>query len=118
MPYYFSRSERMNDVGAALVGTMDIVSGLVVYFSLGFSFSSNSFVLFLCLFYFCLGIWSLATNFLRRNYYDWKGYIDVINALCLIFIFSGITHSIFRILGMVIIAKGILSLFLITTKEH
>ena len=118
MPYYLTREERWNDLASALVGFLDIIVGLLVYLSRGFDFASNPVILFLSFFYFCLGIWTLGVNIKRGNYLEWKGFVDVVSAVCLFLIFSGSVHEFFGVTGIVIVIKGILGLFLITTSEH
>jgi hypothetical protein len=116
-PYYFVKSGRGNNLASALIGVLDVVAGLIVYLSLTWDFTSNSIILFLSFFYFCLGIWSLSTNMLKKNYFDWRGMVDVINAVCLVLVFSGSVFDVFKFFGVVITFKGILGLFLITTSE-
>jgi hypothetical protein len=116
MPYYFTKGGG-NHVAVTLIGIVDIISGIIVFFSNSWHLASNSFVAFLTFFYFCLGIWSLTTNLIRRNFFDWRGIIDIISAVCLLLIFYGSVYEIFGILGIIIIIKGLLGIFLITTKE-
>jgi len=49
---------------------------------------------------------------------EWKGVIDVITAVSLFLIFSGNVYEFFGMLGIFIVIKGILGLFLITTSQH
>jgi uncharacterized membrane protein len=72
--------------------------------------------MFLSFFYFCLGIWSLSKNFLRKNFLDWRGVVDVISAAVLLLIFSG--NNGLSILGIIIVIKGIIGLFLVSTEEY
>jgi uncharacterized membrane protein HdeD (DUF308 family) len=116
MPYYFTKGEG-NDVAVTLIGIIDIISGIIIFFSRTLNLTSNSIIAFLTFFYFCLGIWSLATNAIRRNFLDWRGMVDIMSAICLILIFYGSYYEIFRILGTMIVIKGILGIFLMTTKE-
>jgi succinate dehydrogenase hydrophobic anchor subunit len=118
MPYYFVKSGRGNNLAAALVGVLDMIAGLVIYLSLTWDFAFNSIILFLSFFYFCLGIWSLLTNLLKKNYFDWRGMIDIVNATCLVLIFSGSVFDVFKFFGVVVALKGVLGLFLITTSER
>ena len=115
--YYFSNIEEVNDLICSIIGVLDVISGTIVYLSLGFTLSSNIFIGFLSFLYFCLGVWSLVVNFSRKNYLDWRGFIDLINAFSLTSIFFGNVYPAFKVLGIIIIMKGIISLFLITTKE-
>lgn len=116
MPYYFTKGEG-NNVALVLIGIIDIIAGIIVFLSGSWNFTSNSFIAFLTFFYFSLGIWSIATNAIRRNFFDWRGFIDMIGAVCLLLIFYGSVYEIFGILGIIIAIKGILGIFLITTKE-
>ena len=116
MRYYFTKG-RGNDVAIALIGILDVISGIIVYFSRSWNIASNSIVAFLVFFYFCLGIWSLVTNFIRRNYCDWRGIVDIITAVSLILIYYGNVYGIFSVIGILIAIKGIMGMFLITTKE-
>ena len=116
MPYHFTKGES-NDVIAGLIGVIDIITGILVYLSQSWSLISNPVIMFLTFFYSCLGIWSLATNVMRRNFFDWRGVVDIISAISLISIFNGNVYSIFGILGIIIAIKGIMGIFLITTKE-
>jgi len=118
MPYYLTRLERWNDLTSGLVGVLDIIVGLLIYFSRSYDFASNPFILFLSFFYFCLAIWTLGINLKKKNYLEWKGIIDIVSAVCLYLVFSGNIYEIFGAIGIVIIIKGILGLFLITTSEH
>jgi len=118
MSYYLTREERWNDVFSVIIGFLDVLAGLLVYLSRNYNFASNSFILFLSLFYISLGIWALGINIKRKNYLEWKGVIDIISAVSLFLIFSGSVNEFFGAIGIVIIIKGILGLFLITTAEH
>jgi len=117
MPYYFTKG-RSNDLAVTLIGIFDVISGIIIYFSRSWSLSSNTIIAFFMFFYFCLGIWSLVTNFIKRKYYDWRGIIDIINAVSLSLIYFGDIYGIFRIIGIVVAIKGIIGIFLITTKEQ
>jgi len=116
MPYHFTKGGG-NHVAAAFIGILDIIAGIIIFFSSSWNLTSKSFVAFLTFFYFCLGIWSLTTNIIRRNFFDWRGIIDIISAVCLLSIFYGSVYEIFGILGIIIVIKGIIGMFLITTKE-
>ena len=118
MSYYLTKEERWNDLASALVGVLDIIIGALIYLSRNYNFASNPVIIFLSLFYFCLAIWTLGINIKRKNYLEWKGIIDTVSAVCLFLIFSGSVFEVFRAIGIVIIIKGILGLFLITTTEH
>ena len=118
MPYYLTREERWNDLASALVGVLDIIAGALIYLSRNYDFGSNLAILFLSFFYFCLAIWTLGINIKRKNYLEWKGIIDIISAVCLFLVFSGSVYEFFGAIGIVIVIKGILGLFLITTSEH
>jgi len=117
MPYYFTKHSDMNEVGTGFVGILDIITGLIVHYSLSFSFSNFSIVIFLSFFYLSLGIWSVITNVLKGNYYDWRGVVDVINGVSLFSVYSGNVFDLFRLFGIMIIIKGGLSLFLITGRK-
>jgi uncharacterized membrane protein HdeD (DUF308 family) len=116
MPYYFTKGGG-NHVAIVLIGIFDIIAGIIIFFSRTWNVTSNSTIAFLTFFYFCLGIWSLATNAIRRNFFDWRGIVDIVSAVCLLLIFYGSVYEIFGLLGIIIAIKGILGMFLITTKE-
>jgi len=118
MSYYLTREERWNDVVSGLVGILDIIVGLLIYFSGSYNFGSNPVIILLSLFYFTLAVWTLGINIKRKNYLEWKGVIDVITAVSLFLIFSGNVYEFFGMLGIFIVIKGILGLFLITTSQH
>ena len=118
MSYYLTREESWNDVFSVIIGFLDVLTGLLVYLSRNYNFGSNPVIVFLSLFYFCLAIWTLGINIKRKNYLEWKGIIDVVSAVSLFLIFSGSVYEFFGAIGIVIIIKGILGLFLITTAEH
>jgi len=117
MPYYFSKLQEANDVAIAVVGIIDIIVGIILYFSSSWALASIKYILALAFFYLCLGIWSLATNALRENFFDWRGIIDLVSAFCLASIYFDSIYSIFWLLGIIIVLKGIWSIFLMTTKE-
>ncbi|MDI6826557.1 MAG: hypothetical protein QMD36_05255 [Candidatus Aenigmarchaeota archaeon] len=117
MPYYFTEGEG-NNVAVVLIGMVDIIAGIIIFFSRSWHLSSNSVVAFLTFFYFCLGVWSLATNMIRKNFFDWRGVVDIMSAVCLLLIFYGSVYGIFGVLGIIIVIKGILGIFLMTTKEY
>lgn len=117
MPYYFTKFQEANDVAAAVIGIIDIVAGIIIYFSGSWIFISIKYILAFSFFYLCFGIWSIATNELRKNYYDWRGIIDLVSAFCLASIFFGNIYNIFWLLGIIIALKGIWSIFLMTTRE-
>jgi len=116
MPYYFTKGGG-NHVAIVLIGILDIIAGIIIFFSSSWHLTSNSVIAFLTFFYFCLGIWSLAINIMRKNFFDWRGIIDIISAVSLLLIYYGSVYEIFGILGIVIVIKGLLGMFLITTKE-
>ncbi|MCX6821582.1 MAG: hypothetical protein NTW30_02265 [Candidatus Aenigmarchaeota archaeon] len=116
MSYHFTKG-RSNDLVISLIGLIDIISGIVIYVSRNFNLTSNSSVSMLMFFYFFLGIWSLARSFRRRKYFDWRAIIDIINAVCMTLIYYGNVYEIFQIIGAIIAIKGIIGIFLITTKE-
>jgi len=118
MSYYLTREERWNNLVSALVGVSDIIAGVLIYSSRSFNFALNPAIIFLSLFYFCLGIWTLGINIKIRNYLEWKGMVDIITAVCLFLIYSGSVSGVFGAIGIVIVIKGILGLFLVTTTEH
>jgi len=118
MSYYLTKDERMNNTFSALVGVVDIIAGVLIYLSRSYDFTSNSAIVFLSFFYFCLGIWTLGINIKRKNYLEWKGIIDIVSAVCLFLIFSGSVYEFFGAIGIVIVIKGILGLFLVTTREY
>lgn len=117
MPYHFTREEHWNDVGTGFIGVLDIITGLIVYFSRSYSFTSLLPILFFSFFYIIIGVWSVFTNVLKGNYLDWRGYVDIINTVCLFSIYLGNVFDVFWLLGIMIIGKGGLSLFLITTRQ-
>ena len=118
MSYYLTREERWDDLASGLVGVLDIIAGILIYSSRSFNFTSNPIIILLSLFYFCLGIWTLGINIQRKNYLEWKGIIDIANAVVLFLVFSGSVFGAFEAIGIVIVIKGILGLILVTTSEH
>jgi len=114
MPYYFIKLRNLNDIFTAIVGLLDIISGLIVYYSFRFSFTSFLPIIFLTFFYLTLGIWSVYVNLTKGNYLDWRGIVDVINGICLFSIYSGNLFDLLKSLGIIIMIKGGLTLFLIT----
>jgi hypothetical protein len=116
MPYYFTKG-RGNDIAILLIGVIDVISGIIIYFSKNLKLASTSTIAFLMFFYFCLGMWSLAGNFRRRKYYDWRGVVDIINAITFTLIYYGNVYGIFQLIGVIVAIKGLLGVFLITTKE-
>ena len=117
MPYRFSKIHEANDVAVAVVGIIDIITGILIYFSSSWALASIKYILALSFFYLCLGIWSLITNTLRKNFFDWRGMIDLVSAFCLASIYFGNTYGAFWLLGIIIALKGIWSIFLMTTRE-
>jgi hypothetical protein len=117
MPYPFTRHEHWNDVGTGIIGVLDIIAGLIIYFGRSFSFTSFHPILFLSFFYLTVGTWSIFKNVLRKNYFDWRGWVDIINTFCLFSVYSGSVFEIFWLLGIIIMVKGGMSLFLITTRQ-
>jgi len=118
MSYYLTREERWNDLASALIGVLDIIAGVLIYLSRNYDFGSNPIMILLSLFYFALAVWTLGINIKRKNYLEWKGIIDIVTAVSLFLIFSGGVYEFFGAIGIVIVIKGILGLFLITTSEH
>jgi len=116
MVYYFTKGKG-NDLAVALIGVIDIITGIIIYFSKNLRVSSSGTISFLMFFYFCLGIWSLAGNFHRKKFFDWRGIIDIINAISLTLIYYGNIIGIFQIIGIPVVLKGIIGIFLVTTKE-
>ena len=118
MPYILSKDPRENNLFSGIIGFLDIIAGVLVYLSRSYDFSSNMLVMILSFIYFCVGLWSLITNILRKNYIDWKGIIDMISAISLFLVFSGSVYGIFEILGIIILLKGVIGLLLIMTTEY
>jgi hypothetical protein len=116
MPYPLTKDPRDNNAFSIFIGILDIITGIIVYLSQNYTLNSNSLIMFLSFFYFCLGIWSLSKNFLRKKFLDWKGIVDIVSAVVLLLIFSG--NNGLSILGVVIAIKGIIGLFLISTEEY
>jgi hypothetical protein len=100
----------MNNVGTGIVGFFDIITGLIIYYN--FNFSA---LIILSFFYIILGIWSIYVNYTKGNRFDWRGIVDVINGLTLFSIYSGNIFSFFNLLAILIAAKGLLVIFLITS---
>ena len=117
MPYYFSKTEEVNNVAVGIIGIIDIIAGIIVYFSGSWELASVKYILAFALFYLCLGIWSLATNAFKKNFFDWRGVIDLVSSFCLASIYFGDIYSIFWLLGIIIALKGFWSFFLMTTRE-
>jgi hypothetical protein len=118
MSYYLTREQRWNDLASGLVGFLDIIAGVLIYLSRNYDFGSNPTIIFLSFFYFTLAIWTLGINIKRKKYLEWKGIIDMVSAVCLFLVFSGNVFEAFGAIGIVIVIKGVLGLFLITTSKH
>lgn len=118
MSYYLTREARWNNTASALVGVLDVIAGILIYMSRNYDFTSNPVFVFLSFFYFCLSIWTLGINIKRRNYLEWKGIIDMVSAVSLFLVFTGNVYGFFGTLGVVIVIKGILGLFLVTTSQN
>jgi len=116
MPYPLTKDPRDNNAFSTFVGILDIITGIIVYFSQNYNLNFNGIVMFLSFFYFCLGIWSLSKNFLRKKFLDWGGAVDVVSAVVLLLIFSG--NNGLGMLGIIIAIKGIIGLFLVSTEEY
>ena len=118
MVYYLTKEKRWNDLVSGIVGVLDIIAGVLVYLSGNVDFTSSTIIVSLSCFYFCLGIWALGINIKRKNYLEWRGVVDLITAICLFLVYSGSVYEIFGIIGIIIVIKGILGLFLITASEY
>lgn len=118
MAYYFRRPGRGNDLAIGLISVVDVLAGIIVFLSRIFVFTSNPIVVMMSLFYFCLGIWSLATNILRKSFFVWREIVDIVSAVCLFSVFYGSVYGVFGVLGIIIVIKGMLSFFSMTTKEQ
>lgn len=118
MPYPLTKDPRDNNTFSIFVGIIDIITGIIVYLSQNYNWSSNRIIMFLSFFYFCLGIWSLSKNFLRKKFLDWRGAVDIISAVVLLLILSGSSSSTLSVFGIIIAIKGIIGLFLISTEQY
>ena len=116
-PYYVPRYEEAQDVTNMIIGVIDVIVGIVIILSSGFIFTFNTLIILASFLYFLLSISSLVKNFLKRYFYDWRGYVNMISAISLILIYYGITLGIFKIFGMIIIIKGIISALIVLMKE-
>jgi len=99
------------------VGVIDFIVGIVILLSSKFVFTSNVFIISISFLYLLLGIRSLSRSFMRSYFFDWRGYVDMISAISLILIYYGIVLGAFKILGIIIILRGIVSAVSITMKE-
>ena len=111
MPYYFTKHGDMNDVGTGIIGILSIITGLMIYYDFLFL------LIFLSCFFTSVGIWSIYVNYKKGNKYDWRGIIDTISGLTLFSIYLGTVFVFFKIIGIIIIAKGILTLLFISSKN-
>lgn len=57
------------------------------------------------------GLWSIITSALLGFFADWMGMIDTLAGVALIFTYNGHTFPLTTLLGVVIIFKGLYSVF-------
>lgn len=89
-----------------ILGLIDILAGIMLIIR-----PELSFLRFLA--FFCLGkgIWSLFSCFAMGYFTDWMGGIDTLAGICLFLLSKGTSFGIFSIVGVVMIVKGLYSLF-------
>jgi len=104
-------------VRCVFFGIIDIIVGILIFLSSQLIIAKEIFI-YLSFLYFILGFSSLIKSFYKKYFFDWRGYSDVIIAFILLSIFYGNITGFFRILGMIIVLKGILCVLIPTTKEY
>lgn len=58
------------------------------------------------------GMWSIYSSFSQGFYFEIMGGIDIIGGIALLLSYYGISYEFFFIIGIFIILKGIISLFM------
>jgi len=96
-----------------ILAIVDILSGALIFFHPA-SFSK----IFLYLGFICLtkGGWSLITALTSKFYFDFLGLLDIVSGIFLILLYYKFTLPLLTIIGIMIILKGIWSMFFSITS--
>jgi uncharacterized membrane protein HdeD (DUF308 family) len=104
----------MPQIALFMLALFDILSGLLLYFHP--VFASDFFIYFsiICL---AKGGWSILSAFISKFYFEFLGVLDIVVGIFLFMLYRGISLPFFSIFGVIIILKGIWSMFFSITMN-
>jgi hypothetical protein len=91
-----------------ILAIIDIFSGVLTYFHPGFLVRPYLYLAILC---FIKGGWSFIAAVGSHFYFDILGFIDIIVGICLLLMYYNVTFPFSSTIGIIMILKGIWSLF-------
>lgn len=98
----------MPHIALFILALFDIASGILLYFHPAFALNLFIYFSIICL---AKGGWSILSAIISRFYFEFLGILDVIVGVFLFMLSRGMSFSFFSIFGVIIILKGIWSMF-------
>lgn len=98
----------MPHIGLFILAVVDILSGILLYFNPDFLSKLLLYIAIACL---AKGGWSLLTSLISRFYFDFLGLLDLVVGVFLLLLYNNISFPFFTVFGIMIILKGIWSMF-------
>src|SRR4030042_5269255 len=98
----------MPHIALLILAIFDIASGVLLYFHPALVPKLFIYFAVVCL---AKGGWSILSAFVSKFYFEFLGILDVIVGIFLLMLYKGISFSFFPMFGIIIILKGIWSLF-------
>lgn len=92
-----------------LLGVVDLLAGAILALHPLLSAAGNGTVLLIMVFFIAKGLYSVVAAVAVGFYFDLLGYLDVLAALCLVLLYTGIAGDLFMYVGLAIVVKGIYS---------
>ena len=104
----------MPHVGLFILALVDIAAGILLYFHPGFLPK-----LFLYFAIFCLakGGWSILSAIVSKFYFEFLGLLDVAVGVFLFLLYNNISFPFFYVFGIMLVLKGIWSMFFAVTAN-
>ena len=95
-----------------VLGLIDILGGALLALAGAGWIGGSDFLFYLGVFFFLKGVWSIISSAAASFYFDLLGIADFVAAISMFFVVYGMTHGIFFWFGIVIILKGLYSVFM------
>lgn len=98
----------MPQIALFMLAVFDVLSGILLYFHPSFAAGLLIYFSIICL---AKGGWSILSAVISRFYFEFLGLLDVVVGIFLFMLSRGISLPFFSIFGIIIILKGIWSMF-------
>jgi len=103
----------MPHLGLLILAIVDIFSGLLLYFHPSFLVKPFFYLGVICL---TKGGWSVLSSFIQRFFFDILGFLDILAGLFLILLYNNISFAFFPVFGIMIMLKGLWTMFFSITN--